>query len=380
MNPTRSFADFDSQLREFIRASSNGLFSVEESDARFNRAALDLFALQYDAVPAYRNYCDSQKSPPQSVSMWNQIPAVPAIAFKEFDLTSLNPGERTLVFHSSGTTNRQPSRHFHSRESVSIYEASLLSWFNQNVFDGLTAPDQPGLIFLTPPPAQAPHSSLVHMFDVVRRECGGSDSFFAGKIDHDGAWEVEMTPVLAALEKSIKANQPVAILGTAFSFVHLLDYAAAHQIRLSLPPGSRVMETGGYKGRSREIPRLELHKLIRHRLGITPGNIICEYGMSELSSQAYARRSHSLESNLVYHFPPWARAQIISPETGIETPVGEIGLIRIFDLANVRSVLAIQTGDLAVRHADGFELLGRSDRVEPRGCSLMSAETNSFAP
>jgi hypothetical protein len=194
-------------------------------------------------------------------------------------------------------------------------------------------------------------------------------------------------------------------LGTAFSFVHLLDFLAEQNLRFQLPANSRVMETGGYKNRSRVLPKTELHALIGERLGVSLENIVCEYGMSELSSQAYAGarpssgaatldlqaasdfQDSSRESALlcpgrarsgqdVFHFPPWARVQIISPETGREVAEGETGLIRVFDLANVFSVAAIQTEDLGIRRGDGFELIGRAQSAEPRGCSLNSPESN----
>ena len=168
------------------------------------------------------------------------------------------------------------------------------------------------------------------------------------------------------------------ILGTAFGFVHLLDELSARNLRLQLPEGSLVLETGGYKGRSRTMPKGELHALITERLGVEASHIICEYGMSELSSQAYDGESlkskvQSLKPGRPFHFPPWARVRIISPETGREVSDGETGLIQVFDLANVFSVVAIQTEDLAVRRGDGFELLGRATMAKPRGCSLASA-------
>jgi hypothetical protein len=136
------------------------------------------------------------------------------------------------------------------------------------------------------------------------------------------------------------------------------------------------METGGYKNRSRALPKAELHTLITKHLGVSRENILCEYGMSELSSQAYDCGIHlpfSILDPRVFNFPPWARVQIISPETGCEVADGETGIIRIFDLANVFSVAAIQTEDLGVRRGDGFELIGRAQLAEPRGCSLMTA-------
>ena len=134
------------------------------------------------------------------------------------------------------------------------------------------------------------------------------------------------------------------------------------------------METGGYKGRSRMVSKEELHGMISKHLGIS--QIICEYGMSELSSQAYdsAAGVTGPAGSAVrqFHMPPWARVRIISPETGTEVQPGETGLVQIFDLANVRSVAAIQTEDLAVRGTGGFALVGRAERSEARGCSLMT--------
>jgi hypothetical protein len=168
------------------------------------------------------------------------------------------------------------------------------------------------------------------------------------------------------------------VLGTAFLFVHLLDHLTNRGKSFVLPAGSRAQETGGYKGRSRTIPKAELHTEISRCLGIPHRHIICEYGMSELSSQAYSSASLSSTAGSPgrqpFAFPPWARARVISPETGREVAEGETGLLRIFDLANVFSVLAIQTEDLAVRRREGFELLGRAATAELRGCSLMAAQ------
>ena len=110
--------------------------------------------------------------------------------------------------------------------------------------------------------------------------------------------------------------------------------------------------------------------MISERLSIPGSNIVTEYGMSELSSQAYDKFAGQ-STERIFHFPHWARATIISPETGAEVCDGETGLLRIVDLANVGSALAIQTEDLATRRGSGFELIGRAELAEPRGCSLM---------
>jgi hypothetical protein len=369
----------------------------------FNSLALELFALQFNYNAAYRKICEARGLAPGVVEHWTRIPAVPTSAFKELELTCLAPNERTTVFHSSGTTEQKPSRHFHNAESLAVYEASLWSGFVRHAVPdfGLEQPvgkaekqsaiRNPQFTILTPPPAQAPHSSLVHMFETVRQKLGAAETAFVGKLAADGSWTLDFNAVVDALSSGgdgaspppqTPDARPLLLLGTAFSFVHLLDFLAERNLRFDLPAGSRVMETGGYKNRSRSMPKTELHQFITERLGIPSSRIICEYGMSELSSQAYDGRAALLRGQdwgraavrpyRVFRFPPWARVQIISPETGREVADGETGLIRIFDLANVFSVMAIQTEDLGIRHGDGFELIGRAALAEARGCSLMT--------
>jgi hypothetical protein len=156
--------------------------------------------------------------------------------------------------------------------------------------------------------------------------------------------------------------------------VHLCDFLAEAGRIFSFPSGSRAFETGGYKGRSRIVEKPALHEMISRHLSIPASHIISEYGMSELSSQAYDRKPGE-HGDRIYRFPPWTRASVISPETGDNVAEGETGLLRVLDLANVGSVMAIQTEDLARRRGDGFELLGRASEAEARGCSLMQAHS-----
>ncbi len=357
---------------------------VGSCENEFNTLALELFALQLKHNPAYRKICAGRKLMPGAVEHWTEIPVVPTAMFKELELTCIPPAERTAVFHSSGTTEQKPSRHFHSAESLAIYEASSWSWFEAHLLRGadrLSASSeirgQAGrapLLILTPPPAEAPHSSLVHMFETIRQNLGAPETAFVGKLAADGSWTLDFDAMLMMLNSSLVTCHPSLLLGTAFSFVHLLDHLAENNLSFSLPAGSRVMETGGYKNRSRSLPKIELHRLITEKLGVPPENIVCEYGMSELSSQGYALGAPAFPGNDAcnLHFPPWSRVQIISPETGSEVAGGETGLIRVFDLANIFSVMAVQTEDLGIRHGDGFELIGRAALAEARGCSLMT--------
>jgi hypothetical protein len=330
-------------------------------EEEFNRLALEVFAFQREAVPIYRELCERRKAGLETIRHWSEIPPLPTRAFKEYEVSSIPDSERICVFHSSGTTGQVPSRHFHSAESLSLYEASLLLWFARHFFASQPVPMK--LVFLTPETAL--HSSLVHMFTMVRRHFGTPDSAFAGRAGSDCSWSLDLEVILAAVREAVGENNPIGLLGTAFSFVGLLDYLQSVGKRFALPKGSRVMETGGYKGRTRTVPKAQLRQMLSKFLGVPPSHVLAEYGMSELSSQAYDSAAG------VFHFPPWARARVISPETGAEAGEGETGLLRVFDLANIGSVMAVQTEDLAARRGDGFELLGRAAAAEPRGCSLL---------
>ncbi|MGA2246725.1 MAG: hypothetical protein ABSH48_17170 [Verrucomicrobiota bacterium] len=383
--PSPHFAPQTPQNAERVKRSQHRV--AAKISAGFESLATELFALQFHLNPAYRKICEARQLSPQTVGNWKQIPPVPTGAFKELELSCIPPAELTAVFHSSGTTGQKPSRHFHCAESLALYEASLWHSFRPH----FNAENE--FLFLTPDQAATPRSSLVHMFETVSRAgTFVNRGAFCGSVAADGSWIVDFERAVQRLNFAAAHRRPLTLLGTAFSFVHLLDFLAENGLRFILPEGSQVMETGGYKNRSRVLPKAELHALIADQLGVGRENIICEYGMSELSSQAYdsasERRSPTrLDANVLkragsetgapadrhFHFPPWARAQIISTETGREAADGETGLIRILDLANVYSVAAVQTEDLGVRDGDGFELIGRAELAEPRGCSLMAA-------
>jgi hypothetical protein len=381
--------EFGDRLRGLIAATPTGQTSW--SDENFGNLALKLFAFQYEHNEAYRRFCEARNEvQSRKIEDWREIPAVPTSAFKDLDMTCLVEADRIRIFHSSGTTEHRPSRHFHGAESLLVYEESLLAWFSTQVQLEQRIP----IVCLTPPRELAPHSSLVYMFESLRRKFGSERSHFLGRIGEDGGWALKMEAAVEALRQSMEMEQPIFILGTAFSYVHLLDYLIGQNISFKFPLGTLTMETGGYKGRSRAVPKQELHQLICERMGISETKIICEYGMSELSSQAFDRvpqqfcssrrkEAHSPSSQKdqslltsaatrAFHFPPWARVQVVSPETGREVIEGETGLIRVFDLANVFSVMAIQTEDLGIRRGNGFELVGRATLAEARGCSLMT--------
>ena len=200
------------------------------------------------------------------------------------------------------------------------------------------------------------------MFGVVVPTHGDAGSGFFVR-----GGELRLDALQAALRES---SAPIVLCGTAFSFVHLLDALEASDLRLPLPAGSRVMETGGFKGRAREISRDELYASIDARLGVPAESVVNQYGMTELGSQFYD--SVLAEPGVPRRKlgPPWARARIVDPESGEPCPPGAVGALVLHDLANTGSVAAIQTADLGRRNGDGFEVLGREAGAEARGCSI----------
>jgi acyl-CoA synthetase (AMP-forming)/AMP-acid ligase II len=378
MTQTTSFSGYISRLHAY---QATVACDAPDGDGAFNELALHLFALQFAAIPFYARFCRSRGVNPDTVTTWTEIPAVPTVAYKEVDLTVLPEAGRRTVFHSSGTTAQNPSRHYHNEETLRCYESSLRPWFQKHLLPELSSPDRVAprfhILILTPPPHLAPHSSLVHMFETARRTFAPDHSAYFGTVDSSGAWHLDTGALIDLVAPGgppgrSPSEPPVLLLGTAFLYVHLLDELTSRNQSLRLPPNSRLLETGGYKGRSRAIPKDTLHRALAAQLGLEHSQIVTEYGMSELSSQAYDKVA-GVKGDRLLRFPPWARARVVSPEDGLPVPNGSTGLLQVFDLANVASVLAVQTEDLAVRRDPGFELIGRVEQAEPRGCSLMAA-------
>src|SRR5437588_8111697 len=300
MRASVTFESFLTRLRRLIISSTapalgtaeEGLahadpLAASEPAPAFEALALQLFPLQFAHNSAHRVFCQARGVCPKTITRWDQIPAIPTAAFKELEFSCIPSSERTITFHSSGTTATARSRHFHDDKSLGIYELSLWHWFTVNVLR-----DEPrslgGILLLAPPPVQAPNSSLVHMFQTINiRIRAQTSAFVCGVTGDDGLWQLDRQSAVDFLRTAEECGEPVLILGTAFTLVHLLDHLADCDMRFGLAPGSRVMETGGYKGRSRSLPREELHSTISTRLGVPATHIFCEYGMSELSSQAY---------------------------------------------------------------------------------------------
>jgi acyl-CoA synthetase (AMP-forming)/AMP-acid ligase II len=364
-------AGLDARLLAWMRDDA-----WRRDDARFEALALELFAFQYAHCAAYQRFCDGRGRSPASVRTWTEIPAVPTGAFKEVALTSF-PLERAVhVFRTSGTTTR--ARGALHLDTLALYEASLLPAFRRHLLPDCAAGTRIRMVVVAPSPEEAPDSSLSHMFGVALRALGTEDSDFCVR---DGAVDVDRA--LGLLESAAQA--PLLLCGTAFGLAHLLDALDARGRVLSLPASTRLMETGGFKGRARETSREDLYARIEARLGIPASRCVNQYGMTELGSQFYDSVLREPGARRRKLGPPWARVRLVDPDSGEAAAAGAPGAIVVFDLANTGSVLAIQTADLGRSVGDGFEVIGREPGAEERGCSiaadaLLAGATDRSAP
>lgn len=345
------------------------------SDAGFNDLALRLFDYQLKYNQPYARYCAGFGITPQSVpDTWEQIPAVPAAAFKEAALATFDVSRAALHFETSGTTQGTGGSHY--LQTASLYDSALLAGF-----DAFMLPDRVALRYLNlvPNPHDRPRSSLGYMMNQVSISRGDSQT----------GWYVRGEALLidafcSDLRNACSEGKPVCIAGTAFALIDVLNHFADHDLHFEAAPGSRIMETGGFKGRTRIVERSSLYAALSRRFGISRERIISEYGMTELTSQYY-------DSTLACHSeqdltavksvveertkvgPPWLRARIVDVN-GKPVPRGSIGALVHVDLANRSSCIAIATEDLGYETAEGFVLLGREASAALRGCSLDAEE------
>jgi hypothetical protein len=361
--------DAASLRAELLRRMQAG-FHALLPDAGFNHLALAVFRHQYAHNLPYRAYCRSRGVDAESLARWTEIPAVPTSAFKVVPLVCGDPARAEVVFRTSGTTAGPERRGEHYLPDLALYHASLRAAFSAHL-----VPDSARLpmFSLIPSPDEVPDSSLSHMVgEVIGEFAAPGSGYFVGR---DG---LDVMRLVDALRRSEAAGRPVCILGTSFALVHLMDGLRERGERHALPAGSRLMDTGGFKGRSREVTRDDLYGLIEQWLGIPAAGCVNEYGMTEMGSQFYDAVVGEPEagdlSRRRHRGPPWVRTRSVDPETLDLLPDGEVGILRHWDLANLGSVMALQTEDLGVCGEGGFRLLGRAAETEPRGCSLAMDE------
>lgn len=318
----------------------DSIFNIS-TEEDFNKAALQVFNYQYKHTSIYHNFCNAiQRTSPQHYS---EIPFLPISFFKSHSIVS-NEYERNtpLVFKSSGTTNTNRSQHLIA--SPELYERSFEATFRQQI----TPPEKAIILALLPNYLEQGNSSLVYMVNHLIK---------ASNHPLSGFYLNNPTYLVQTLQKAKKESKTIVLFGVSYA---LLDFAEKGT-DLS---GIKIMETGGMKGRRKEMIREELHQILCK--GLNVDRIYSEYGMTELLSQAYTQGKEEFTP------PKWMKIlirDVNDPLSFIKN--GKTGGVNVIDLANLYSCSFIATDDLGVKNNEQFQILGRFDQSDIRGCNLL---------
>jgi len=364
------------RIARFIDRCADGARDDATRDALLD----ELVAEQAAHVEPFERFLRTEQRRPRAFV----TPALPTDVFRFARVARHAPSHDVRVFRTSGTTS-------HARGEHAFCDLSLYARAARNAASYALFPEASRfrLCLLAPSEQEVPDSSLSYM---LARFVDWFGTGPCSQVFRDGALQMDL--LRDTLQAAMTRREPVALLGTSFAFVHAED--ALGEECFALPAGSRIMQTGGFKGRSRSIEPDVMLALLSARYGVPAGHIVQEYGMTELSSQLYDSalipvRAHNsvsasghqdpqgLQATRHFWVPGWVRAVPIDPETLEPTEDNTPGLLRIDDLANTCSVCAIQTSDLAVRSGDGIRLLGRAAGAVARGCSLAVEEWLSGA-
>lgn len=323
----------------------NRIFFCNDND--FNQLAIDIFQFQHSNNTIYKAYCDALHIKPEKIDNFKNIPFLPIQFFKTKGITTTSFSPQT-IFESSGTTGSVKSRHL--IKDLSVYEESFLKTFE--LFYG--APEKYCIIGLLPSYLERENSSLVYMVNQLIKKSQHPNS---------GFYLNDFGKLHTTLSENEQKKQPTLLIGVSFA---LIDFAEQYPMKLK---HTIVMETGGMKGRKKELIRTALHEILQTKLGVK--SVHSEYGMTELLSQAYA------EKDGLFSSPPWMKILIRAEDDPMDVNCINdekiiSGAVNIIDLANIYSCSFISTDDTGKLHPDGsFEITGRLDNADMRGCSLM---------
>ena len=377
----RKFIRISEKVADFVRDAD-----VDHSPERFNSLALEVFEYQYRSIKPYRRLCQHKDKTPETVQSWSEIPAVPADAFKQFTLFTGQPDQIARTFRSSGTTDpRNSSKSHFSAAGLELMNTAVAANAARMLF-----PDnrRTRILALAPDPEIAPHMIMVHGMSHMIAQFGAEGSRFC-----IGAKGLDAKSLLDELRQCEEGGLPVTLMGASFGFVHLFDLMEESAQRFALPDGSRLMDAGGYKGRSRELERTEFVERACALLGLPQERVVNLLGMTELASQIYdGTLARSIRGDVdgsaagMKEPPHWVRTRIVDPTSLESGDLGEIsderrpGLLRHLDLANVERPMVVQSDDIGFwresAEGAGFEILRRARGAEPRGCSLSVEEFN----
>lgn len=320
--------------------NADKIFNVD--DKNFEQIAFEVFQFQYINNNIYKSYCDLLKKTPSNIGDISGIPFLPISFFKSHSVMCTKKYDK--VFHSSGTTNENLSKHYVS--DINIYEQSFLKNFIDNYGD----PKDYVILGLLPNYMENKNSSLIYMVNNLIELSESNDSgFFLKEYDF----------IIEKMKSLARENKKIILIGVSYA---LLDLTESKNLNFE---NTIIIETGGMKGRRREMIKKELHETLKERTGLK--KIHSEYGMTELLSQAYSK------GDGIFSCPNWMRVYIRDiNDPNFLYSNNKSGGINIIDLANINSCSFIATEDMGSLHKNGnFEIMGRIDHTDSRGCNLL---------
>jgi len=320
--------------------NTDKIFNVD--DKNFEQIAFEVFQFQYINNNIYKSYCDLLKKTPSNIGDISGIPFLPISFFKSHSVMCTKKYDK--VFHSSGTTNENLSKHYVS--DINIYEQSFLKNFIDNYGD----PKDYVILGLLPNYMENENSSLIYMVNNLIKLSESNDSgFFLKEYDF----------IIEKMKSLARENKKIILIGVSYA---LLDLTESKNLNFE---NTIIIETGGMKGRRREMIKKELHETLKERTGLK--KIHSEYGMTELLSQAYSK------GDGIFSCPNWMRVFIRDiNDPNFLYSNNKSGGINIIDLANINSCSFIATEDMGSLHKNGnFEIMGRIDHTDTRGCNLL---------
>ncbi|MGB0165920.1 MAG: acyl transferase [Luteibaculum sp.] len=328
-------------LQKFLEIKSH----LEQQPEDFDSLALEIFQFQARENPVYKSFLEAINIHPKKITRWEEIPHLPISLFKQHKVSCFPNNTATKIFESSKTTGQTSSKHYLYTES--IYQNSLSACFNRFFGD----PAGWEIFALLPGYIERNNASLLYMVNHLMQQ---------NEKSRGGFFLNEYEALETRLKQALESGKKVILIGVTHALLSFLEQRGQKKW-----PNLNLLETGGMKGKRRELIREELHQLLSEGFGTK--QIFSEYGMTELLSQAYYGAENSFQC------PPWMQIQIRElrdPFASVKS--GKSGFLYVSDLANLESCCFIATEDLGRQYENkSFEVLGRVDHAELRGCNLM---------
>jgi len=341
----------DQDILEFIHRGLEG-----GDEKRFVELALREFELQYHTIEPYREYCKNKGVSPKSATAWEQIPAIPSLAFKEFVLTSFPVEKAEHAYFTSGTTDyKKKGKIYRDKGAVRLVTEANGLLTRLYLFPDV---EKMKILLMVPSPKMAPGMGMSVGLEQVRLKFGTPDTAYL--LSPLG---LDVKTLLGSLKQSEDSGRPIALVGATSGFVYFFNACEKENIRFKLPKGSRICDGGGYMDQFGDCSKEKYFEKCYEIMGVDERFCINVLGMGETSTNYFDNvlRNHlsGVKKTRCKEVPPWTRTIIVDTKDFKRVPMGEIGLLRHYDLTNRAMVFAVQTDNIGFETEDGFEIIGR---------------------